>query len=139
MVCIYCSSPTQVVNSRHQIRRNNIWRRRKCIACACIFTTYEGASLEELLIVESSGGNNITPLSRDKLFLSIYASCGHRKNSINDASALTETILNKIISETKNGRIAQNKIIDTTLEVLDKFDKAAATMYRAYHPRDPRG
>lgn len=104
------------------------------MSCASIFTTHETAALEETFMVQGTNANDITPLSRDKLFLSINASCGHRKDNINDASGLTDTILNKIIRTTKNGQIARHKIIEVVLEVLDNFDASASTMYRAYHP-----
>lgn len=135
MVCIYCNGPTQVVNSRLQRRSNNIWRRRQCSNCGNIFTTHEAIELESVLMVQKNKHTDIEPFARDILFTSIYDSCRHRQNAISDASALTQTVIGKILKLINQGTIHRNQIVDTAFETLEKFDKASATMYLAYHPR----
>jgi len=132
MVCIYCHSPSQVVNSRLQRRSNNIWRRRKCISCGSVFTSIESAVLETNLMV--SRKKLLTPFNRDALYISIYESCKHRPKSISDASALTQTVLD-ILTKIRHGAIVErNDIVKTTADVLQRFDTTAATIYAAYHP-----
>lgn len=133
MVCIYCSTTTQVTNSRHQKHSNNIWRRRSCLNCSNIFTTHEVLELETAVMVQKESFSDFEPFSRDKLFISIYESCRHRKNATNDASALTLTVLNKILFGIKNGTVTNKSITLAVIDTLKNFDKAAETMYSAYH------
>ena len=133
MVCIYCGSPTQVVNSRLQRRANNIWRRRKCLACGAIFTTEEHPNLHTGLVVRS--GHNLAPFSRDHLFASILESCRHRPTSISDAAALTQTIIGELLGGQNNATVELADIVHIAHAVLARFDTAAATMYAAYHPK----
>ena len=133
MVCIYCGSPTQVVNSRLQKRANNVWRRRKCVACGAIFTSEEHAALYSSLVVENAS-KQLVPFSRDQLFASVHDSCRHRPTAVNDATALTQTIIAELTRAQSGGMIAAQDIVAATHTVLQRFDKAAATVYAAYHP-----
>ena len=134
MVCIYCGSRTQVINSRPQKRLNHIWRRRECTACRAVFTTSEIPDLLKSLLVKQ--GKHLKPFSRDKLFLSLYRSLQHRKQATNDASCLTDTVLSKIMPHIHNGVISNEQIVSVSLLVLKNFDKPAATHYLAFHPLD---
>lgn len=132
MVCIYCSGPTQVTNSRLQKRSNQVWRRRQCRECQAVFTTIESVDTSQALSVQSANG--LTPFSREILLLSVYDSLRHRKTAVSDATALTGTIIGKLRPHIQDGAITRNQIVKTTAEVLDRFDKAAAVSYRAFHP-----
>lgn len=132
MVCIYCGSDTSVTNSRHQKRQNQVWRRRYCASCSSTFTTLEKTDLFTALSVADK--NHYKPFLRDKLFLSLYDSLKHRKTALNDATALTDTIISKLMLCIKDGRVENSMIAKTALDVLNRFDKAAATSYAAYHP-----
>lgn len=135
MVCIYCGQPTKVVNSRLQKKSNAIWRRRHCQSCSNIFTTRESADLSGALAVDSVKRNSYEVFSRDKLFISIYKSCGHRLDAVNDASAITETVIQKLLNsnDRKRALVAKTDIVNTTLTVLRRFDSVAAVTYGAYH------
>lgn len=76
----------------------------------------------------------LAPFQRDKLFVSVYESCRHRSSATQDASALTQTIIDALMPAVKDGTIPQDRISTTTLEVLRRFDPVAATFYGAYHP-----
>lgn len=132
MVCVYCKSTTQVVNSRHQKRSNQIWRRRRCSSCQAVFTTLEAADTEQAFRVAKQ--NHLEPFSRDKLLLTIHDSLRHRKTAQTDATALTDTVLGKLYPQFTNGVIEPKKITEITLGVLKNFDQAAATHYQAFHP-----
>jgi transcriptional regulator NrdR family protein len=84
-------------------------------------------------MVRESGTHDLAPFIRDKLFISIYESCRHRKTPANDAGALTQTVLNKILSGLEGGTVNRNSIIMAVTDTLKNFDSAAATMYSAYH------
>jgi transcriptional regulator NrdR family protein len=77
---------------------------------------------------------SLSPFSRDKLFISIYKSCAHRRDAIADSSALTETIASKLLFG-KNHQVILSPatIRQTVIEVLGHFDKPAVVHYQAYH------
>jgi transcriptional regulator NrdR family protein len=132
MVCIYCHSKTEIINSRHLNKSNYTWRRRRCLQCKSVVTSLEEIDLSKVWVVKNRF-SKIEPFSRDKLFLSLYNSLGHRKTALNDASAITTTIISKISEKSSSGLIEFNDISETVLNILSKFDKSAATYYRAYH------
>lgn len=132
MVCIYCQQNTRVTNSRHQKRANTVWRRRHCIACGAIFTTLEHADLASALMVRN--GDQSAPFERDKLFVSIYDSLKHRQKPLEDASALTRTVMGNILQTSPEGFVERDSIVAHAQAVLHNFDTAAATMYGAFHP-----
>ena len=132
MVCLYCGSETSVINSRPQRRTNHIWRRRQCRSCSAIFTTSEMADLFKSLSVKND--KHIQSFSRDKLFMSIHDSLKHRKTAQSDATGLTETVINQLYPHAASGQLTTDDITDCTMKVLKRFDKSAATHYRAFHP-----
>jgi transcriptional regulator NrdR family protein len=132
MDCHICGYKTRVVNSRHQSRLNQVWRRRLCVNCKCIFTSVEKNDLERSLSVKSRAGS-IDPFVREKLLISINASLGHRKNHINEAVAITDTVISKLQRKYKNSLIDIDSIIDSVKEVLVNFDKTAVIYYDAYY------
>lgn len=133
MVCIYCGGKTNVINSRLQKRQNQTWRRRECLACHAIFTTEETIDLYASVRVRSPDGV-LRPFSRDKLFSSVVRACGHRREAVDDASALTATIIAMTLKEAHSAVIEAGEIAGAAYLALHRFDKAAAVQYRAYHP-----
>jgi transcriptional regulator NrdR family protein len=132
MVCIYCSEPTQVVNSRHQKRSNQVWRRRKCLQCHSIWTTTEATDYSQALAIQRKSGK-LEPFVREQLFISVYESCKHRPSALDDAQALTATIIGKLLKHVHNASIPREIIITTTIGVLKHFDNVAGVHYDAYH------
>ncbi len=132
MVCVYCSNETYVVNSRHQKKLNQVWRRRQCRHCQAVFTTLETLSTTQALRVTKN--QQLEPFSRDKLLFSVHDSLRHRPTALTDASALTDTILSRLYSQFDEATISPEHIIQTVYTVLSNFDAAAATHYQAFHP-----
>ena len=132
MNCVYCGGETQVINSRLQKRLNQVWRRRKCLACGAIFSTHESAVYATTWRVQNSDGT-MTPFDPHTLFLSLYKSLGHRPNATTDASALTDTIIAQLRTKDTTGLIDASEIIATTRRTLDNFDKVASVHYVAFH------
>jgi transcriptional repressor NrdR len=132
MVCIYCSQPTRVVNSRKQKKLKQTWRRRKCTSCGSIFTTIEKVDLEKSLIIEHNS-KSLEPFRKEKLLLSIYSSLGHRKTALNDSVYITDTIVSIILSNITGPSVNSSQIRDASLGVLTNFDKTAAVYYKAYY------
>lgn len=122
-----------VTNSRQQRRSNKVWRRRQCKACGNVFTTIECPDLASSLLYISATGH-LEPFSRDNLFVSVYDSLKHRKRAINDANALTETVISKLSDSVALAQLDRSLVVGTVTDVLKRFDKTAATVYQAYHP-----
>lgn len=133
MVCIYCGSKTQVINSRLQKRSNRTWRRRECTQCHAVFTTEEAAQLATSIAVQAPG-TTPQPFSRDTLFVSLLKVLGHRTAPIQDASALTDTVIAKVLGASAKAVIAPARLAEAAYATLQHFDEAAAVQYRAYHP-----
>ena len=132
MVCIYCSDETHVINSRPQKRLNQTWRRRKCLNCGAIFSTQEGADYSAAWTV-GAVADGINPFNRDKLFLSLHNSLQHRPTALSDASALTDTVIQKLRGEVRNGSIRAHTITQVVQVALNRFDKVASVHYQAFH------
>ena len=131
MVCIYCGSDTKVSNSRLKKRSNQIWRRRTCSVCNAVFTTLEQPLLSQSWVINSSKGK--TAFLPEKFFLSIYESLKHRENAVNDAKHVTQTVIDRLNRLAADGSLDIKTLRDTAIVCLNRFDKAAATHYRAYH------
>lgn len=132
MVCIYCGGPTTVTNSRLQKQLNQVWRRRHCENCGAIFSTHEAAGLSDSLMLRATNGS-LEAFSRDKLFLSVYESCKHRKKAVDDASAITLTIIGNLSGFSATGEILRKELVDIVLRVLNNFDPTAASVYKGLH------
>jgi transcriptional repressor NrdR len=132
MVCIYCGGDTQVTNSRLQKKSNQVWRRRKCQACQGLFTSIEAANLPSSLLFKRDE-EHLGPFQRDILLISIYESCRHRKQAVEAATALTDTVLGKLRHKVKDASLKRQDVIKVTADVLKHYDKAAYTSYLAYH------
>ncbi len=131
MVCTYCSQPTRVVNSRHQKKSNQVWRRRQCVSCQATFSTEEAIQHELAWIVQAKGA--VQPFSRDKLFLSLYSACEHRKTALKDAQGLTATVMSKLPRYSAAGTLNAEDIARVTQVTLNRFDQAASTRYQSLH------
>lgn len=132
MDCIYCSGSTHVINSRPQKRLKQVWRRRRCLACGAVFTTIEAADLANGLLVRGHT-DDLTPFSRDKLFLSVSRTLGHREDAVEATSALTATIIARVRDTAAQGVVGYQDIITTAHVALQRFDNVAGVQYEAYH------
>lgn len=132
MVCIYCSSETKVANSRLKRRLNQVWRRRECLTCGMVVTSREAADYSGALAVRDANGA-LSPFLRDKLFLSLYNSLQHRKTALQDAMALADTVISRLLSQSQHSILEDQSIANTSYLVLARFDKVAAVHYDAFH------
>jgi len=123
------------VNSRHQKRLNQKWRRHLCTDCSAIFTTIE--AFEPASSLSVSSGKKVTAFDRETLFISIYESLRHRPSAASDAKALTDTILARLALQAERATLSREKIVTTTTDALKNFDRAAHTHYLAFHKISP--
>lgn len=133
MVCIQCGGETQVFNSRLQKRLNHVWRRRRCTSCGLAFTTSETTDLAGSVAVRDKHGR-LMPFSRDKLLFSLHASLQHRATAAQDAPALADTVITRLLTQMQHSVIEDTSIVNTVIVVLTRFDKAAGVHYQAFHP-----
>jgi len=80
---------------------------------------------------------SLKPFMRDRLFIDIYESCKHRSASANDASALTQVVIDQLAVDKGDGILRRGDIVSLTVKVLGRFDQTAAAVYAAYHPEMP--
>lgn len=130
MDCIYCGEKTKTVNSRRSGKGLQTWRRRRCSVCHAVFTTNELPDISLAVRVKTKTG--LQPFSREKLYSDVSDSLSHRKTAQIDAEALLRTIILKLLP-CKSGVLEVSEIKTAATEVLERFDKAAATYYRAHH------
>ncbi len=90
------------------------------------------ADYEKSWVVQSRH-DGLTPFLRDRLLLSLYKSCQHRATALEDAMGLTSTIIAELHSAAIDGMLADTKIAHCALQTLQRFDKAAASHYQAFH------
>ena len=74
----------------------------------------------------------LEPFQRDVLFVSIKDSLAHRKTALDDATALTDTTIRRLLAK-KQAVIAAGDIVDTCVAVLESFDQTASAVYKAKH------
>lgn len=134
MVCIYCGNETEVYNSRDRKRNPSVWRRRRCRACVAQFSTNELPDYTTSLVI-SGQDKTLYPFNRDKLFLSLYKSLGHRKDALASATELTQTVIGKLLRDctAKDGVISIRELAIQTYRTLKRYDPLAANTYKAYH------
>lgn len=133
MVCIFCGGEIRTTNSRPQKRSNRTWRRRQCQQCGETVTTEESVLLGSVIAIESLNGRQ-QPFERERLLVSLYNSLRHRKTALQDATALTDTVITRLLAQNHSQTLHTPLIVQTVAQILDNFDTAAAVQYRAYHP-----
>jgi transcriptional repressor NrdR len=132
MVCIYCGGETKVVNSRHQIRNNQVWRRRQCLACQSVFTTHEAIELQSALSVNKQG--RLSPFLPDLLLKELMLALQDRKDVYTASGEVLATIVKKLLLLPQKPVYLPVDISKTTARVLRRFDKRAYLRFVAEHP-----
>ena len=135
MVCTYCKGKTEITNSRHLARSNATWRRRHCLKCGAIITSIEEPDYGRTYMIYDAKKDKLSPFDRDRLFVSIYDSLRHRRTAVQDANAITATIMSKLARISSESQIDKARLLATAYDCLKHFDKAAAVHYQAYYNR----
>lgn len=132
MVCIYCRSRTKVVNSRPGSNNVQTWRRRSCTSCKSLFTSIEKPDLEHALAVLSAEGT-LEGFSRDRLLVSLFESLKHRPRALEEATALTDTIIAHMLKRSYRAALKKNELREKIASTLKRFDQPAYVHYAAFH------
>lgn len=99
--------------------------------CGNVFSTYETADRAKAWRVSHDG--KLAEFERDRIFISLYKSLGHRPAALREAGDLADTVVS-LLSKRPEGDISAAELAQTAYSVLKRFDKAAATHYAAFHP-----
>lgn len=133
MICINClHKKTSVSNSRGHKKRPQIWRRRLCMNCHKVFTTYERpAFYEEFYVVNSKGVQK--KYNPGRVFLDVLTCFEpHKEAHFDDAFWLSQSIEDRLIrlgSPIINTQVLKEAIYST----LTQFDEFAGQQYAARH------
>jgi hypothetical protein len=74
------------------------------------------------------------PFVRETLLQSLYDSLKHRSAALTDALALTDTVISKLLPHVNQASLNRRDVVHTAHGVLQRFDRAAAVQYKAFHP-----
>jgi transcriptional repressor NrdR len=131
MICLKCNNPkTNVINSRQAKKQPETWRRRQCLKCKYIFTTYELPAYDQIVV--HTNGKDV-PFHITTLSLSIASCFEHTpKDRANFTQSLTNTIIAKLIRLEKEP-LSPNLIAHVTFDTLKTFDRLASIQYAARH------
>ncbi len=131
MDCPFCGKKSSVTNSRKRAGSTQVWRRRQCQACRKIWTTSEQIDMSSTHRVITSQ-KALEAFQRDILFESIKDALQHKKSALDDASALTDTVLATLL-RLKQPKLEKALIAEVTHTVLARFDPIASAVYKAKH------
>lgn len=136
MKCPFCSNESnKVINSRTTNRSFAHWRRRKCLVCSNVFTTYEKIDLSYLIVVKSDGSKE--RFKEAKLYSGIYAS------TISSKTRNRESVVSNIVEKTnqqiiklKTKEVSSVVIKECVLKILKEEDIRAYWRFRAYGDKE---
>lgn len=133
MLCPFCfHKSTKVTNSRPSKTLPRIWRRRHCLKCERIITTYERVSAKELPLVTDTQGA-LSTYSEARLMISIWRELPETSPArADEASALAQTVTERlIVNGTKS--LTTNLIATTTYQVMTAFRPNCGARYGLTH------
>lgn len=130
MKCLKCKSESNVANSRLQKRSNSVWRRRNCPVCGATWTTLEHSDYASAWRVSKDG--HLLDFRQEILYISLYEALKHRKTPATDAAYVLQTILAKLLTH-KTALLPRALISKTSYDILRRYDKPAAAVYKATH------
>ncbi len=130
MKCPYCRrEETDVINSRTTYHQTQVWRRRSCLYCHSIFTTYEKPDLGFIKVIKKSGSKE--RYSRAKLFAGIYGAYLSIKNKENTVDETTDEVEANLL-DVKQKEITSQQIAEVVLPILKRRNMAAFVRFLAY-------
>lgn len=127
MECPFCGfDKTDVVDSRATYSRSQVWRRRRCLGCNKIYTTYEKALINFMKIKKKN--DKLERYSRAKVYTGIYGAYLRVPAKENVVDNLTDQVEAKLLKLHKN-TISSQAVADVVLPLLRAADTAAFVRY----------
>ncbi len=138
MNCPFCGGSQVVVsNSRATRGETQIWRRRKCLQCTEVFTSYEKIDLSCLVVEKRSGKRQ--RFNRAKLLSGIYKALVEGKGVDRGEMGAKSEKVGEIVEEKliglKRKVIKSEEIMETVIKALSKDDLGAGMRYWSYFQR----
>ena len=125
---------TKVIDSRQGSDSKSIRRRRECITCSRIFTTYERVEEYELVVLKRDG--TIQEFNKTKIIDGMFSACQKRNISMKQIEDVVQLIEKELI-ESSRREIKSNEIGDLVIKHLYEIDKVAyirfASVYRSFN------
>lgn len=141
MICPFCSSKTNIYNSRGTHNNSQTWRRHRCKQCLRKFTTKERVDFDGIVNINSKEMQS--PYSRDRLLLSLVRASNNLSLPSHSVSELCDTIETTLQQAGFFNSVLQdsNMITETTIRVLKRFNTNLAlqyvnNVYRAQPPHE---
>jgi len=134
MKCPFCGAEdTSVIDSRENDEGTRIRRRRRCMACAKRFTTYETVELRFPQVIKQDG--NRVEFDRNKLLTSFLRALHKRPVTAGQVDAAMERII-QILLGSGTQEIQSRAIGEYVMQELYTLDKVAyirfASVYRSF-------
>ncbi len=134
MKCPFCNvSDTKVIDSRPADDNSSISRRRQCVQCGILFTTYEKLETMPLMIIKKDDSREA--YDRSKVEKGILLSCHKRPVSSQQISQLIDEIEN-LIFNMEEKEIPASTIGELVMKKLKDVDEVAyvrfASVYREF-------
>jgi transcriptional repressor NrdR len=132
MVCPFCQAEeTSVVDSRKNTEGTSIRRRRNCSSCKSRFTTYEKASIGQIVIKRNG---NREEFNLEKLYQGVQNAFGGQELSEKKLKALIDTIYKDI--QEQGNKVQSEFIGETVLSHLKEVNQVAyvrfASVYKEF-------
>ena len=134
MKCPFCGfEESKVIDSRPTDEGQRIRRRRECLKCGKLFTTYE--IIESLPIIVIKKDKSRETFNRDKLMTGLLRACEKRPVSIDTLDSMIDDIETNL-QNSLDREVSSEKIGELVMEKLKKIDEVAyvrfASVYRQF-------
>ena len=134
MKCPFCGDQeSKVVDSRHSEDGLSIRRRRECLMCQRIFTTYEIVESLPIIVVKRDGSRQ--SFDRNKVLNSMVRAFDKRQVEISDLDRIT-TEIEQTIQNTLEREVSTDRIGEMVMARLKPLDEVAyirfASVYRRF-------
>ena len=134
MKCMYCGFlESKVIDSRSTDENTMIRRRRECIGCGRLFTTYETIETTPVLVIKASGDRE--SFDPSKIKNGIIKSCEKRPVPMFKIDKLVEDV-KKQVYNSLNQEITSKEIGEMVMNGLKDIDEVAyvrfASVYRSF-------
>ena len=134
MKCPFCSyEESKVIDSRPTDEGERIRRRRECLKCQKMFTTYE--VIESLPVVVIKKDKSREVFNREKLFNGMLKACEKRPVSVSDIEHAIDDI-ETVLQNSLDREVTSEYIGELVMEKLKALDEVAyvrfASVYRQF-------
>ena len=138
MKCPFCNHiEDKVVDSRESREGDAIRRRRECLGCERLFTTYERIDEVPYMVIKKDGRRE--KFDRQKVLAGLLKACEKRPVSMGKLAELVDQVEAKV-TDSPDREISTIEIGELLIEALRDLDKIAyvrfASVYRDFQDEE---